>query len=71
LEHRREILRTRWPHTNTDTHGNCKPYSDTYDNGYTNNDVYYNADPYRHDHTQCKPDSNTDWNANSHGYGYS
>ena len=44
--------------------------SDSYDNGYTDNDAYYNADPYRHNHTQCKPGSNTHWNANSHGDGY-
>ena len=44
-------------------------HSDSYDNGYTDNDAYYNADPYRHNHTQCKPDSNTHWNANRNTYG--
>jgi hypothetical protein len=65
-EHRRKILRTIWSHTNT----NCKLYFDTYDNGYTDNDACDNTDPYRHDHTQCKPDGNTDWDTNSHGYSY-
>ena len=63
MEQRREILRAIWAVSNTNIDSDFKPYSDTYDNGYTNNDAYYNADPYRHDHTQCKPDSNTEHNA--------
>jgi hypothetical protein len=70
LQHWREILRAIRSNANANTDFNGKPYSDTYDNGYTNNDAYYNADPYRHDHTQCKPDSNTDWNTNSYSYSY-
>jgi len=54
-------LRAKRPDTYT--------HSDSYDNGYTDNDAYYNADPYRHNHTQCKPDSNTHWNANRNTYG--
>jgi hypothetical protein len=51
LEQRREILRAIWSHPHTNSNSNCKPYSDTYDNGYTNNDAHYNADPDRHDHS--------------------
>jgi hypothetical protein len=70
LEQRREILRAIRAGSNTNIDSDFKPYSDTYHNGYTNDDAYHITDAYGHDHTQCKPHSNTDWNANSYSYTY-